>query len=136
MFDLTRYDTKTTAERGIKMPILLPDGTPAVDAEGAPVTITLAGQDSDTYRKAERTQRNRILERASRQRKYPINAEQQEEDAIEILTACTIAWSGLGENGEALPCTPEVVRRVYRHYPFIREQVDAFIAERRNFLPG
>lgn len=136
MLDLSRYDIKAVAQWGAGMVVHLPDGTPASGGGGRLVTITLAGMDSDTYGRAERAVRDRLLQRAGGAvRGAPISAEPQDAESIELLVACTLAWDGIGDAGGPLPCTPDNARRLYRDFPFLREQVDRFIADRKNFLP-
>jgi len=47
---------------------------------------------------------------------------------------CTLAWRGIVYEGEALECNPGNARRLYAALPWLREQVEAFIADRANFL--
>jgi hypothetical protein len=92
------------------------------------------GSDSEAYRKVKDANTNRRLKAGQRGRIIEISAEQLEAEETEVLVACTIAWS---DNfvifGEKLPCTPVNARKVYR-IPMIREQVEAWIKDRGNFL--
>jgi hypothetical protein len=94
-------------------------------------SIELAGVDSKQYKLAAREIQTRKL---GRQRRSRIDIEEIENDATDILTACVISWSGIEENGKAVECRPEEVRRIFSEYPFIREQVDSFVSNRGNFI--
>jgi len=94
-----------------------------------PVTVTLLGKDSKEYRQAvARTANSRL-----RNRKVQ-TVEQAQQDGIDLLSAVTLGWQGITENGEPLECTQHEVKRVYREYAWIREQVDEFVDDRSNFL--
>lgn len=95
----------------------------------SPVTITLLGKDSKEYRAAVAKRANSHL----RNRKVQ-TVEQAQQDGIDLLASVTVDWSGITENGEDLECTPAEVKRVYREYAWIREQVDEFVDDRSNFL--
>jgi hypothetical protein len=55
------------------------------------------------------------------------------------MVACTKSWrddtkTTLTLEGEELECSRENVLRVYREYPWIKEQVESAVMERANFL--
>lgn len=134
--DLSKYDTAKFADEGATMEVIAPDGTPAKNDDGTPVTITVLGHDSRAYRDAA----NRLSRRTSVKMKagsLEIDRVQLEADEIEKLTACTTSWHGIGLDGvAALPCTPENVKKVYTRFAWLREQVSAFMGERANYLGG
>jgi len=146
MLDLTQLDTSKTAETGVAVALRHP-----VTHVPLGVRIQVAGVDSDTYRSHIRRQQNRRMEQAKRSRgQISISAEELENDALDLLVACTKGWeSDIEEHGEKktvsaipcgeqglLPCTPENVRKVYANpgFAWLREQVDAEIGDRSNFL--
>ena len=58
-----------------------------------------------------------------------------------VLAKCTLGWEGSAKPGclaldedEFLECTEENALRVYTDFAWIREQVDAFMNDRANFL--
>lgn len=137
-FDLDPLDTVTASERGVPMIVKDLEGVPMVDKHGEPLTITVKGPDSATYRKLTRAQVRKRLDRAAKGEKADDDAIQAEAelDAIEIMAACTVAWTGINDrSGDPIVCTAETARRLYQAYPVIREQVDAFISNRLHFLP-
>jgi hypothetical protein len=89
---------------------------------------------SDRYRKADRRISNRRLATASTGRRVRATAEGIEADRLEVLVACTISWEGIGFDGGEKECTPENARAAYKKLPWLREQADAFIVDRANFL--
>lgn len=97
--------------------------------EDLDITITLLGKDSPEYRKAVSKTGNARL--GSRKK---LTVEQAQQDGIDLLTAVTVGWSGLEENGEALPYTQDNAKRIYREYSWIREQADEFVHDRANFM--
>ena len=134
MFNLKSFDTKTYADRGVEMTLKLLDGEPAEAEDGTPVTITVAGSDRDVYHRAARVQRNQILE--AKANGVEAGDDPVYEAWIDVLVACTLDWKGLADDNGPLPCTPENARRLYDQFPVVREQVDRFILDRRNFLHG
>ena len=101
--------------------------------EETSIVITLASPDSDKYRKLSMAMRNKNLQYATKNRGVA-SAERLDEDAVNLLVGATLAWAGVVENGIAVDCTPENVRRLYTTFPWLREQVDTFLGDRKNFF--
>lgn len=129
--DLSAFDTAETANSGAVMELRDPAGAPALQDDGAPITITLLGEDSDTVVKLQNRQTNRALRAPGNQ---GISAEVSRANVIERLVAATVSWSGVVLDGEPLKCTPENAKTVYTRFGFIRDQAALFITERGNFL--
>ena len=128
-FDLTSLDTNEAAEKGAVCEIMHPtENTPLG------IKITLAGADSDIYRKTVNKSVNKRVQRLRPGQSVPFTAEEQEESGLNLLAICTLAWEGVIVEGEELPCTQENVKMVYQRFPWIKEQVDQFIGDRANFL--
>lgn len=147
---LASLNTKSAAERGVKIDILNP-------ITGAPLGIRfiLLGTDSAAYKKAVRDQQTRRIEAAKKNRGMASlrTPDEAEAEALDILVACTVGWerdvtddegtvTGVAPEiernvGEFLPFTPENARMIYADsgYTWLREQVDREIGDRRNFLP-
>ena len=54
---------------------------------------------------------------------------------VALLAAMTVGWENvLDTEGNDIPFATEVARSLYVSYPVVREQVDVFVANRRNFL--
>lgn len=134
-FDLSKLSSAESAEQGAVMEVRHPEtGEPLMAEDGSPVTITLAGEDSSAYRRALHASQNRRFQRGNLAK---IKAEELHNDNLEILAACTLAWSNLAYAGEELPCTKHNALRLYRDEGFrwLVEQVDAFVKDRSHFLP-
>lgn len=101
--------------------------------ENMNMVITLASPDSEKYRKLSMAMRNKNLQYATKNRGMA-SAERLDEDALNLLVGATLAWKGVSENGELLECNPQNVRRVYSDFAWIREQVDTFLGDRKNFF--
>lgn len=130
--DLAKLDTVKGAEEGAAMEVLNPaDGTVLRDDNGEPITIWLLGSDSEKVRKRQRLEINKRLKRGNRSR---MTAEELEEDGLNLLAFCTVSWKGIVLDGEAPVCSAEAARKVYDRLPWLREQVDAFVGDRANFL--
>ena len=128
-FDLSKLDTSGAAETGAVLEVLHPtENTPLG------IKITLAGADSDVYRKMVNKSVNKRLQRIKPGQTIPFTAEEQEESGLNLLAVCTLSWEGVVVEGEALPCTKENAKMVYQRFPWIKEQVDQFIGDRANFL--
>ena len=145
MLNLSQLDTSQAAEDGVAVHLRHPKTNTPLG-----VRIFVAGVDSETYRSQIRRQQNRRMEQARRSRGLNISAEELENDALDLLVACTKGWEAdIEEHGEkktvpAIPfgerglldCTPENVRAIYANpgFSWLREQVDAEIGDRSNFL--
>lgn len=129
--DLDHFDTRAGAEAGIEF-------TPVHPKTGEPlsaVKIRLLGADSDAYRDLQMQMQRRAAERMARTRKLSITPEEIEAQALDLLVAVTQGWSGITEGGTPVEFSPENVRKVYTRATWLREQVDAAVQDRANFLP-
>ena len=126
MFDIAAY--KNEAQDVATVTIMHP-GT----GEPTSIKITVASMDSEKYKQISMKVQNEQLKYAMKNR-GKTTAERIASNSLEILVGATVAWEGLAEGDKPLPCTPENVRRVYTDLPFIKEQVDEFLGDRRNFI--
>jgi hypothetical protein len=142
-FDLSELDTRKACDQGAVLDLRHPETGKPLD-----IKITLAGVDSKLYTQAA----NRIAaERANasmtpakmklaRQGRPVLVTEadmqMQQEDAIKLLAAATLSWEGVLVAGKEIPCSYEEAISLYTNFPWIMAQVDAFVADRSNFLSG
>jgi hypothetical protein len=130
--DLSALDTRKAADEGAKLQLRHPvEDSPLTKDDGSPITITLVGSDSATFKRAMQVQADRRLKSNNRR---SISMQSIEDDAIDLLSAATIGWDGIVVDGEELPFSNENAKALYERFPWIREQVNAFIGERANFL--
>jgi hypothetical protein len=130
--DLATLDIVKSAGEGAVMEVVHPvEGTVLKDDNGQPITITLMGADSE---KAKKRQRAEVNKRLKSGRNNKITAEELEENGVNLLALCTLSWSGIKLDGQLLECTAENAAMLYQRTPWLREQVDAFVGDRGNFL--
>ncbi len=131
--DLGNIDTTAGANAGCDVQLYHP-GT----NEELGITIHILGKDSDEFQKVSRAQSKKRMAKLSKSgfRATPIPTEEIEHDGIELLAACTKSWNGVQVDGKVLECTQENVIAVYERFSWIREQVDAAIGDRANFIKG
>ncbi|NVO00037.1 MAG: hypothetical protein HXX17_11980 [Geobacteraceae bacterium] len=118
------------------------------------IRFYVLGSDSKEYQRLIRLQEVARLEKQKKARGiYFPTPEESEENALNLLTSLTMGWDedvvdAEGkvtavrkeielEEGEYVPFSIEAAKAIYAElgYKWIREQVDAFIGDRRNFLP-
>lgn len=139
--DLNKFNVISAANEGAELQLLhFSDSTPL------PIFITLYGRDSEAYRATQREHnRKRVAKMQRNQRAAYIALAEVEAEAREIVAACTAAWRDASEDGSpnaltfdgvAYPCNKENAVKVYTDYPWIYEQVDAFLSDRANFTTG
>lgn len=111
-----------------------------VTKQGTGIFVTIYSCDSETYKKVSRKQLNRRLKNPGRRvAGVQITSEEIEAENIETLVTCTKSWRGVGWSGEAaengvLPFSAANAELLYKRVPTIREQVEAAINDRANFL--
>ncbi len=131
--DLSSIDTIKGANEGFNVRIYHPGTNEDLD-----IVINVLGKDSDEFQKISRAQSKKRIAKMSkngfRGSSLTPPPEEIERDAIELLAACTKAWSGVVIDGAAITCTPENTVMVYERFPWIREQVDIAIGDRANFI--
>jgi hypothetical protein len=138
---LAPIDTRTGSSTGATLTVLNLDGAPLLNSLGQTHTLHLLGPDSDVYARAmhDLTQR-RINEAAAAadrgEKPTPADPISARADASDVLARCTRNWAGfLDGAGEPIPFTLDAARELYNRFPLIREQADAFVSRRANFLP-
>jgi hypothetical protein len=138
--DLVQLDTVAACNKGAVMPVRSPKNGAILMDESvtppAPVAITLRGRDSTEFQRLQREQRQKNIDMATKRgvRDAVTEIVENEQRAMDVYVACTVNWSGFDWEGKSLPCTPENARMIYTRLPWLREQVDAFINDRANFL--
>ena len=126
LIDLTEFD-KSVSDRGAVLHIHRPDDE---DKLLGP-TITLAGIDSDVYRKTQTRLARKRVEQMARGKKI---TDDSFDDDLELLCACTIGWEGIGLDGEELICTPENKKKLYQRLPWLRDQAARFLGDRSKYF--
>lgn len=137
--DLSGFDTAAEAEAGAVMEVRNPvtgevvyhdgeDGKPDVNR---PFTIKLLGKDSQKIITLARQQTDRRIQHTNRT-KTPVPISSIEKDNIELIVAATLEWDVMLD-GTKPPNDPRAYRVAYTKYPWLYEQVEAFVGTRANF---
>jgi hypothetical protein len=102
--------------------------------DGTPMTITVYGPYSSTYKAISHAQQNKRLMKAQRMGgKMSLTAEELEASTMDLLVKCTAGWSiTLDTEPEAF--SEDKARDVYAKHPWVREQIDAVFGDTRAFL--
>lgn len=131
-------DTAALSEAGAWCALRHPASGQPLTCGGAAVRVLLAGPDGARFRTARRQVREALTDRlaAARERSDQTALSALEAEAeIEMAAALTLAWENVRlPDGEALPCSADNARRLYRDLPWLLAQVGGFAAERVNFI--
>lgn len=103
--------------------------------DGAPMEVEVYGQDSAHYKAVDRSILNRNIGSASRRGKLSLDAEQLDAQAMERTSKCVKSWN-IQYGGEVPGTDPETVKRILTELPWLREQIEAGVADRARFLKG
>lgn len=139
--DFANLDTVEGSNKGFELRLFNPTTLKDLD-----IWITVLGRDSDEYRNLSNAhQQKRIskMSRAGSVRATFSTPEEFDREAVELLAAVTKSWRQV-EDGkerdtltvkkEELVCGKENAARLYKEYPWVKEQVDAAVLDRANFL--
>lgn len=138
--DLDQFDVLERSNEGIEFELLSPQ-------DGAPTGIFLRvlGQDSDAYQEVMwRQQTAKFAQMAAGGGKLEMDAKENAQNALELICACVTSWSvgrepwtgHIVKGGKKLAATPDNVMAILRSQPSFRNQADAQIHNRANFLKG
>lgn len=119
MTDLSIFDYETPAEKGFTVQITHP-----VTGKPVGVSIDVVGKDSQTFERAQA----KFL-RATK----GLNDDDREgalKAACQLLTDCTLDWSGVEEDGKEVPFSAANALDIYSRFKGIREQLDRAIIQR------
>jgi len=109
-------------------------GETLLNDDGTPMTITVHGPYSSTYKSVSHNQQNKRLMKAQRTGgKLNLTAEELEASSLELLVKCTEGWA-LTLDKKPEDFSQDKARQVYMEHPWVREQVDAVFGDTRAFL--
>jgi hypothetical protein len=121
--------TSEAHEEGAEINIVNPVTGKPTDAY-----IKVMGIDSVAFQSSQRKKRNKMIAMLSE--KKALDETYEIDSDISALASITIGWRGIEQNGEAMKFTPKACEELYRKSPGLRQQVDAFVGDRRNFTKG
>ena len=109
-------------------------GEVLLNDDGTPMTITVHGPYSSTYKAVSHAQQNKRLMKAQRTGgKLNLSAEEIEASSLELLVKCTAGWNITLED-KPEDFSQDKAREVYKEYPWVRDQIDAVFGDTRAFL--
>lgn len=138
--DLGKFDLKRSANKGAKCYLK----SPADGKTELPVFFNVLGRDSDTYRKFFKEAQMKLMNDKIAGKKIDEKSfEDSEIEDVEFLANLITGW-GETEDGKdsatilidekKLKCDYNNIVKVLTQYTWIREQINAFIWNRANFL--
>ena len=139
MNDLAHLDPTYAADQGAWLHLKHPNTGDLLylDADqlepSKPIKIKLAGKDSTNWKAAEQADLDRRLDQAQRNNKLSVKAQDVERRGLKILAAVTLEWENVMWDGKPLSCSASTAEQLYNARTWIREQVDEFVADRKNF---
>lgn len=101
------------------------------DGNKTDLYINVMGCDSHAYRKKEREVRAKVI----RSLRDDSDMGEFDED-LEMMTHVTIGWRGLKDGGVDVPFSKDAAKKLYVNAPYIRQQVNEFVVNRKNFIKG
>lgn len=126
--DLANLDVKKAANEGSVLELLHPVTSEVVrDEKDKPFSLTLIGSDSDAFKRSMR----RNVEKRMNNKSKKVDLDSSEMDGINILASCTTDCY-LILNGKKVDAKD--IAEVYKDFPWVREQAEAFINDRANFI--
>ena len=128
----TTGDVTAREDEGTAVHICDESGQAATYDNDRPVTIRVAGSYSKAYRRRAEAQTQRMFKR----RQGTLNAEQWQQNRIELVAACVMSWEGFVNNGQPFPCTKENAVLMLTRAPWILTQLEEAQADHAGFFKG
>jgi hypothetical protein len=136
----TKIDTKAKFDLGASMDTVAYCNVGAVidildvNQNKTGIQVTVLGKHSDVFREAMRENVDAANRRAmlARQKGKPIPVQsqaEQEAEGIDLLVACTVAWSNMVVDGKEIEFNVPNARSLYLRFPELRRQVDEAIGD-------
>ena len=139
MYDLKNLDIVAGANDGARLDLRHP-GTDEVlrygDDDEKTMHLVLLGRDSDGYKKKLRQQQRKMLKKAQQSRKFSASTMDEADRESMDLLVCAVAGGMIFENGQEVAVTQDNAESFFTDHPWMKEQADAFIHDRANFLPN
>ena len=128
--DLASLDIVSFANQGAWLTLTHPQtGLPLVDTDGNEWQMLLAGKDSGLYRRASSEAIQKRLAEGIK-----LTPEYVENEQIQVLIICVLDWKNFVYEGKPFPFNADNVKQIVAQFPWIREQMDAFISSRESYF--
>jgi len=122
---LSRFDSRSLADEGVKMPLLDP-----VTKQDTGAGLILYGADSKVYKQV-----NKEIETRNRALGRPLTPDEFTDQSIERISRCTKGWYGVDDDaGDPAAFSQDAVAAAYIMYPELADRAIAFIFNRANFF--
>lgn len=121
------------ADKGVSMTVRHPESGLPMDGQ----TITLLGIDSQVYREHVAKRERAMLDHVNATHKAPkLVHEQTKQRALDDLVLLTAGWTLDGVDGKPVEFSKDAARELYSDpmMAWLRDQVQAFVEDRGNFL--
>lgn len=133
-FDLASLNTTKACNEGAEVEIRHP-----VTNVPLGMTIRVLGRDSDTFKQHTRDLLNARLRREAMAQKRGKDLDVRtvegiEQENMDLLVICTMGWKGVSYGGSDLAFEEANVRKIYKEFPWIFDQVNEAIGTLENFL--
>lgn len=129
--DLSQINLEESAEKGAFLHLEHPvtgEKLYTEDEAKKPIGFDVVGTDSSRYRRKISDLANRKMGKRQKQ----TTLEKAEQEGAELLAACILKCHNVTLNGE--PVKPDGVENLLLSQRWVREQVDEFVGDRRNFF--
>lgn len=128
--ELSQFDLKKSADQPAVCNIVHPVTEEQMFKEDGvtPVTVTILGQDSSKARKLAKAQAQRTLNSRKKQ-----TVDELQAFGRKLVASLVTDVDGITENGEPVKADAEQLEKLFESYPWIYDQLDAFIADKANF---
>lgn len=124
-----KFSTQKANTEGVQYIFCDPaTGDELFDDEDNPVCVYLVGKDSKEFKSFESEIENKF------RGKKPPSGGKARALALDLLARCTIRFENIALKEKPVESTHAGAVEFYKAVPWAREQVDAFISERANFL--
>lgn len=121
--------TQDAHEEGAEVRIFNPE-----IGEYTDVYIDVLGPDSKAWRSAVKSMTRELI--AKRATKEVLTEDEEITMDIKRLVAVSVGWKGVVKNGQPYDFTKERCEELYTKSPHVRDQVDRFIGDYKNFTKG
>lgn len=101
--------------------------------DNSPMTITLYASHSKEYKNLIYQQTDKRLKKAQFDKKIEINSAEIEESTLDLFANATKSWK-ITFDGEQPEFSPKVAKQIYTEVFWIKDQIDAAIANSANFM--
>lgn len=140
--DLKQLNVAEAANKGATIELVSPYDGEKLTYEGEKgeervMHLTVVGRDSDAYRKGFRQLVERRMKRQQKRgAAATMSLDEIEQETADALAAC-VTGGKVFLDGKEVSVTQDVARTLFSEpgYVWIRNQVEAFMEDRANFLP-